>query len=60
VQRDATVRAPAARVFVTLDETTVAGGQVVRGLTLNEVRLTRRAGRWRVTGWTVVPGGQGV
>jgi hypothetical protein len=59
VQRDVTVRPPAARVFVTLDETTVAGGQAVRGLTLNEVRLTRRAGRWRVTSWTVVPGGQG-
>ena len=57
-QRDPAVRPPAARVFVTLDEMTVAGGQAVRGLTLNEVRLTSRRGRWRVTGWTVIPGGQ--
>jgi hypothetical protein len=57
-QRDPAVRPPAANVFVVLDETTVAGGQAVRGLTLNEVRLTNWRGRWRVTGWTVTPGGQ--
>jgi hypothetical protein len=57
-QRDPAVRPPAANVFVVLDETTVAGGHAVRGLTLNEVRLTNWRGRWRVTGWTVIPGGQ--
>ena len=57
-QRDPAVHPPAARVFVVLDETTVAGGQTIRGHTLNEVRLSSRRGRWRVTGWTVIPGGQ--
>jgi hypothetical protein len=57
-QRDPAVRPPAAQVFVVLDETTVAGGQTIRGHTLNEVRLRSRRGRWRVTGWTVIPGGQ--
>jgi hypothetical protein len=57
-RRDPAVRPPAAQVFVVLDETTVAGGQTIRGHTLNEVRLTSRRGRWRVTGWTVIPGGQ--
>jgi hypothetical protein len=57
-QRDPAVRPPAAQVFVVLDETTVAGGQAIRGHTLNEVRLRSRRGRWRVTGWTVIPGGQ--
>jgi hypothetical protein len=57
-QRDPAVRPPAAQVFVVLDETTVAGGQTIRGHTLNEVRLSSRRGRWRVTGWTVIPGGQ--
>jgi hypothetical protein len=56
-QRDAAVRPPAAHVFVVLDETTVATGQTIRGHTLNEVRLSRRRERWRVTGWTVIPGG---
>jgi len=58
-QRDPAVRPPAARVLITLDEMTVAVGQAVRGLTLNEIRLASRGGRWRVLGWTVVPGGQG-
>jgi hypothetical protein len=57
-QRDPAVRPPAAQVFVVLDETTVAGGQTIRGHTLNEVRLRSRRGRWTVTGWTVIPGGQ--
>jgi hypothetical protein len=57
-QRDPALRPPVARVFVVLDETTVAGSQTIRGHTLNEVRLTSRRGRWRVTGWTVIPGGQ--
>ena len=57
-QRDPALRPPVARVFVVLDETTVAGSQTIRGHTLNEVRLTSRRGRWRITGWTVIPGGQ--
>jgi hypothetical protein len=57
-QRDPAVRPPAAQVFVVLDETTVAGGQTIRGHTLNEARLISRHGRWRITGWTVIPGGQ--
>jgi hypothetical protein len=57
-QLDPAVQAPAARVLVTLEETTVAAGQTIRGLTLNEVRLTSHRGRWSVTGWTVIPGGQ--
>ena len=57
-QRDPALRPPVARVFVVLDETTVAGSQTIRGHTLNEVRLRSRRGRWRVTGWTVIPGGQ--
>ena len=57
-QRDPALRPPVARVFVVLDETTVAGSQTIRGHTLNEVRLSSRRGRWRVTGWTVIPGGQ--
>jgi hypothetical protein len=46
-----------ARVLVTLSETTTAGVQVVRGVTINEVRLRRLAGRWLVVGWTVIPAG---
>jgi hypothetical protein len=57
-QRDRAVPPPAAQVFVVLDETTVAGGQTIRGHTLNEVRLSSRRGRWRIIGWTVIPGGQ--
>ena len=56
-ERDRRVPAPAARVLVTLDETTNAGGQTIRGPTLNEVRLRRHGARWRVVGWTVLPGG---
>ncbi|MGI8944764.1 MAG: hypothetical protein ACR2GL_00810 [Thermoleophilaceae bacterium] len=55
-ERDGSVRAPAARVLVTLREITRAGGQVIGGATLNEVRLRRRGTRWEVIGWTVLPG----
>jgi hypothetical protein len=55
--RDRRVRPPAARVLVALDETTSAGGQTIRGVTLNKVRLRRLGERWLVIGWTVIPGG---
>lgn len=54
--RDPRVRDPRARVLVWLEERTTAGGQVLAGTTGNEVRLRRRHGGWRVTGWTAVPG----
>jgi hypothetical protein len=56
IQRDRRVRLPAARVLVWLGERTSAAGQVLSGATRNEVRLRRRGGRWRVTGWTALPG----
>jgi hypothetical protein len=56
-ERDRQVRPPSARVLVTLDETTVAGGRKVSGVTVNEVRLRRQGDRWLVVGWTVIPGG---
>jgi hypothetical protein len=56
-QRDRRIEEPKARVLVTLNETTVAGGQAVRGLTVNQVELRRLARRWRVVGFTVLPGG---
>jgi hypothetical protein len=57
VQPDARVRAPRARVVVWLAERTHAAGQTITGMTRNEVRLHRaREGRWRVTGWTALPG----
>lgn len=55
--RDRHIRPPSARVLVTLDETTSAGGHRIRGATVNEVRLRRRGDRWLVVAWTVVPGG---
>lgn len=55
-ERNPEVRPPNARVLVTLDETTVAAGQTVHGGTVNEVRLRSHGGRWRVVGWTVIPG----
>lgn len=58
-ERDRRVRVPSARVLVTLDEITYAGGQSIRGPTHNEVRLRRRGARWRVVGWTVLPGARG-
>jgi hypothetical protein len=56
-QRDARMPEPEARVLVTLNETTIAAGQTIRGPTVNQVDLRRRAGRWRVVGFTVLPGG---
>jgi hypothetical protein len=51
------IRPPSARVVVTLEETTSAGGQTIRGATVNEVRLRRHGDQWLVIGWTVIPGG---
>jgi hypothetical protein len=56
-EREGHIRPPSARVLVTLDETTTAGGQTIRGVTLNEVRLRRHGDRWLVIGWTLIPGG---
>jgi hypothetical protein len=56
-QRDPRIEAPEARVLVTLNESTIAVGQAIRGRTVNQVELRRRAGRWRVVGFTVLPGG---
>jgi hypothetical protein len=56
-RRDRRAEEQEALVLVTLNETTVAGGQTVRGLTVNQVGLRRLARRWRVVGFTVLPGG---
>ena len=56
-QREPRIGEPEARVLVTLNETTLAGGQTIGGLTVNQVELRRRSGRWRVVGFTVLPGG---
>jgi hypothetical protein len=56
-QRDQRIEAPDAQVLVTLNETTVAGGQTIQGLTVNRVELRKLARRWRVLGFTVLPGG---
>ena len=56
-QRDPRIREPDARVLITLNETTIATGQTIRGPTVNQVELRQRAGRWRVVGFTVLPGG---
>jgi hypothetical protein len=57
VERDARVRGPHARVVVWLDERTHAAGQTIAGTTRNQVLLRLdRTGRWRVTGWTAIPG----
>jgi hypothetical protein len=56
-QRDRRTAVSDSRVLVTLDETTVTGGQTVRGLTVNQVELRRLARRWLVVGFTVLPGG---
>jgi hypothetical protein len=58
IERDRRIRPPSARVLVTLDERTAAGGQTIRGATVNEVRLRRQGDRWLVVGWTVIPDGQ--
>jgi hypothetical protein len=56
-RRDPRVREPDARVLVTLNETTIAAGQTIRGPTVNQVELRQHAGRWKVVGFTVLPGG---
>jgi hypothetical protein len=56
-RRDPRIEEPKARVLVTLNETTVAGGQAMHGLTANQVELRMRAGRWGVVGFSVLPGG---
>jgi hypothetical protein len=57
ITRDPSVRTPRARVLVWLDERTRAAGQTVAGTTRNQVLLRRSpSGRWRVTGWTAIPG----
>jgi hypothetical protein len=56
-RRDPRIEEYKARVLVILNETTIAGGQTIRGLTVNQVELRRLARRWRVVGFTVLPGG---
>lgn len=56
-RRDPRVADPEAQVLVTLDERTVAAGQTIAGETVNRVNLRRVGGRWRVVGFTVLPGG---
>jgi hypothetical protein len=57
VRRDPRVRAPRARVLLWLTERTTAAGQTITGTTRNQVLLRQaRGGRWRVTGWTALPG----
>jgi hypothetical protein len=51
------VHGPRARVVVDLDERTTSGGQVVSAITRNEIRLRRFASRWRVVGFSALPGG---
>ena len=53
---DSTVTGSRARVVVELDERTRSGGRVVEGVTRNEVRLVRSGRRWRVVGFTALPG----
>jgi hypothetical protein len=54
-EHDPRVRPPRARVVVWLDEH-LRTGQITRSSrTRNEVRLARHDGRWRVTGWTLLP-----
>jgi hypothetical protein len=56
-QQEPRIGEPEARVLVTLNETTLAGGQTIGGLTVNQLELRRRSGRWQVVGFTVLPGG---
>jgi len=56
-ERDPRVVDPRARVLVTLQERTQATGQQIDGETVNEVKLRRLGARWRVVGWSVLPGG---
>ena len=54
---DPQVRPPRARVLVALRERTSSVAGTLSGQTRNEVQLERSGGRWRVTGWSVLPGG---
>lgn len=47
----------AGRVVVELHERTATAGQSVIARTRNRVILSRHGGQWRVTGWTILPGG---
>jgi len=46
-----------AEVTVTLHERTATAGAAATAATRNQVTLRRHHTRWRVTGWTIVPGG---
>ena len=50
---------PHAEVVVALHERTATGGAAVTATTRNRVTLRRHHGHWRVTGWTILPGGGG-
>lgn len=54
---DPQVRPPRARVLVALRERTSSVAGTLAGETRNQVLLEHRGGRWRVTGWSVLPGG---
>lgn len=46
---------PRAQVLIELHERTTTARQVTTSPTRNQVSLRRRAGAWRVTGWTILP-----
>lgn len=48
-----------AAVTVTLHERTATAGAVANATTANQVLVQLADGRWRVTGWTVLPGTDG-
>jgi hypothetical protein len=54
---DPQVRLPRVRVLVALRERTSSVAGTLAGQTRNEVLLEHSGGRWRVTGWSVLPGG---
>ena len=54
---DPQVRAPRARVLVAMRERTSSVAGALAGETHNQVLLEHSGGRWRVTGWSVLPGG---
>jgi 3D (Asp-Asp-Asp) domain-containing protein len=56
VRITSTVTDARARVVVELDEHTRSGGLAVAGITRNEIRLRRVASRWRVVGFSALPG----
>jgi hypothetical protein len=55
-RRASAVRAPRARVTVWLAERTTLTGLAASATTRNTVRLRLSSGRWRVTGWSTIPG----